>query len=82
MKQKTPDEIVHGIIELQKNCQEISEVEFNNIVGDVIREICSEDDKTSKKFITEIFDLIHDNIYKVPETHIIQIFKVDYTLIY
>jgi hypothetical protein len=65
MKQKTPDEIVHGVIELQKNCQEISEAEFNNIVGEVIRENCTDDDLTNKKFLTVVFELIHDNIYEI-----------------
>jgi hypothetical protein len=63
MKQKTPDEIVHAIIELQKKCQEISEAEFNNVTVNIIRENCPKEDKTNKKFLTEVFKLIHDNIY-------------------
>ncbi|NNJ32459.1 hypothetical protein [Lacrimispora defluvii] len=63
MEQKTLDEVIHNIIELQKKCQEISESDFNNIVQDIIKEICSEDDVMSKKFITAIFELIHDNVY-------------------
>lgn len=65
MKQKTPNEIVYGVIELQKSCQEISEAEFNNIVGDVIRENCTDDDLTNKKILTMVFELIHDNIYGI-----------------
>lgn len=71
MKHKTPDEIVHTIVELQKKCQEISETEFNDVVMNTIREICPKDDITNKRFLTEVFKLIHDNIYKVPEIHII-----------
>lgn len=63
MKQKTPDEIVHTIIDLQKKCQEISETEFNNVVVNIIGEYCSKDDITNQRFLTEVFELIHDNIY-------------------
>ena len=69
MEQKTLDEVIHNIIELQKKCQEISESEFNVAVANIIKETCTEGDLKNKKFLAEAFQLIHDNIYVTSKVH-------------
>jgi hypothetical protein len=69
MKQENLDVIVNTIYELQKICQDINEAEFNNIVTNTIRENCVTDNIMNKKFLTAVFELIHDNIYGTSKGH-------------
>lgn len=69
MEQKTLDEAIHNIIELQKKFQKISELDFNIAVANIIKETCPEGDLKNKKFLAEAFQLIHDNIYGTSKIH-------------
>ena len=57
------EELFAIIKKLQKECIGTSEETFNNVVANKIKERCADCDTINKKFITEAFQLIHDEIY-------------------
>ena len=68
-KLKVPISMIREMEEVQKVCQGISEEEFYDVVTNKIKNKCLEGDIRDKKFLAEVFQLIHDNIYGSSKVH-------------